>query len=826
MILILTRDQEMRFTVHDSPDYFQLKVSIFNDDKKTELIGETRVSLEDIIVPGGGQNDLWHHLSCKGRFAGEVRIELTYYDTRPKEAKPEDRRQSGTMDALENQQREASSGLNGPRQPKPVKRRPLPADPTVSDPSRSSPQPYTPPPSNQYSPSPYQQSPAPPPDNRMASSTPTHSGQMPMDSQGRQSDLYGYGQPSPNDNVTASFTSEYGSPSRDPYDGHPDVDMYGNIESSRQEYNHLVHSLIQQPAPYSNGPAYHDEPAVLRGTEVDGQVYPAHYDDRGNDNAGYGSYGSSPPKISPLPQHVSMPDVRPGSGSPGSDRPYHQTLLPASHNYEQRFPRHQSLDGRNRVYASSPGPFEDDSPPPPPAHRSSPIQPSPQSGGRGHAESYPPIAGPPPLNIRNARNSMTASPLSQVHTNALHDEYQPSTSLSMARMAPQTSPLRSAHDPYSEPDRRRSPQHFSPSPTRDYGQPTPPSLVPGYDPRIAEDESERLMRESQSIVRQTSEPVPQYQAFATHNTLSRAHPTPRPNMPTQAPLANHTEERRPHRASAPVIPRREVSPDTRRPIRKSVSPQPEQAGAERRSSAVPFGPDSYDAFNPSLNDAASINSSGPKYNTPEQSREAKYERERENKLAEGPIIGSDGREIDPSDHLPTETWAPEPETKGPKKKPEVTVRFRRSPAGARTATDVPIRPNPMVTQAYAHSSDPISPTTGLRARLQKKSHIATTQPMSSPAVPTLNTNARPALPSPHHSDYPLREYDNYGYNNSPTYARQSPGSGPPPIPGKVPLSAGTGQEDWGMDALSEEMRRIDIGVGPGQGRSRRNRYRP
>ena len=39
------RDQELRFTVHDSPDYNRLKVSVFNDDKKTELIGEAFANL-------------------------------------------------------------------------------------------------------------------------------------------------------------------------------------------------------------------------------------------------------------------------------------------------------------------------------------------------------------------------------------------------------------------------------------------------------------------------------------------------------------------------------------------------------------------------------------------------------------------------------------------------------------------------------------------------------------------------------------------------------------------------------------------------------------
>lgn len=142
----------------------------------------------------------------------------------------------------------------------------------------------------------------------------------------------------------------------------------------------------------------------------------------------------------------------------------------------------------------------------------------------------------------------------------------------------------------------------------------------------------------------------------------------------------------------------------------------------------------------------------------------------------------------------------------------------------RTATEVPQRPSPMVTPAYAHSSDIISPTSGARSRLQKKSRVAIAHPVSSPAVPTISTNTRPVASSPNQSDYALREHENYGYGSSPTYARNSPGGVPPPIPGKVPLSAGTGQEDWGMSALSEEMRRIDIGVGAGQGRSRRNRY--
>lgn len=81
-------DQELRFTVHDCPDYYQLKVSVFNDDKKTDLIGETWIDLRDIILTGGGQSDTWHTLNCRSRYAGEIRLEITFYDSRPKPEKP------------------------------------------------------------------------------------------------------------------------------------------------------------------------------------------------------------------------------------------------------------------------------------------------------------------------------------------------------------------------------------------------------------------------------------------------------------------------------------------------------------------------------------------------------------------------------------------------------------------------------------------------------------------------------------------------------------------------------------------------------------------
>ena len=63
-------DEEMRFTVHDGADYDKIKVSVFNDEKKSsDLIGECFVDITAVVVPGGGQSDIWHKLNFKGKFS-------------------------------------------------------------------------------------------------------------------------------------------------------------------------------------------------------------------------------------------------------------------------------------------------------------------------------------------------------------------------------------------------------------------------------------------------------------------------------------------------------------------------------------------------------------------------------------------------------------------------------------------------------------------------------------------------------------------------------------------------------------------------------------
>ncbi|KAI2487060.1 Ca2+-dependent lipid-binding protein contains C2 domain protein [Pyrenophora tritici-repentis] len=128
-------DQELRFTVHDSPDYNRLKVSVFNDDKKTELIGEAYANLQSVITPGGGQSDEWLGLNCKGKYAGEIRMEMTYYDTRPKTEKQVSDRKRESAKAETYGHGHGHGVVGGAREMAPIKRRPLPNDPTGASPS-------------------------------------------------------------------------------------------------------------------------------------------------------------------------------------------------------------------------------------------------------------------------------------------------------------------------------------------------------------------------------------------------------------------------------------------------------------------------------------------------------------------------------------------------------------------------------------------------------------------------------------------------------------------------------------------------------------------
>ena len=815
--------------MHDSPDYRQLKVSVFNDDKRTDLIGETWVSLDKVLVSGGGTSDIWHTLNCKGRYAGELRMELTYYDTRPKEEKVQE--SSGAQYPIESEEREFDR-VGGPRQSKAVKRRPLPADPTTTNSS----------PLRPLMPDHAQSSPIPQTTPRSYHNVlgTTTSSRL---SQGRTEYPRETGLPLPYPTYETSVQPELHHPKASrayeslQYTQQTQGQLsfaQGNYHTALQDNQHdmyddsiapiinSAHNPVPKSGNYRDDQVQHIQnfPADLELPELPpynsrlsrpvADNIQKQFPQGGSYSSPVGSYATH--YQSPKPSQQQLPltkDVRSSAGPSPRGEIYHNSPL-------QQYSRenHYSIQ-------SSPAPLRNDEeilPPPPPIHRSSGVRSISTHGDTPRENQFPDIAAPSPLNTGQGRGSINDSPVSRSYLDLAQEDHPLSASPVSTYISSSSAAPVPEFDSYSSSERRQShdPEHISSSDL--YSRPPPPSLVAGYDPAIAEAESQRLWQEKQALPARQYAPVPAYNRQLV------------PQSPHTSPMVQHdginplTQKEnlqyKANRNSASVIKPIAVSPNPRTPVRKSVSPRP--APREGSLGPVPFSPDSYEALNPNLKSASSINSLGPIYNTPEAVRDALKQKEQEEKIEEGPIIGSDGRIIDPSDHLPTETWAPEPERKQPRKGPEITFRFRQSPQGAqpmppsapRPPRETVIRPVSTIATVHSYSTDG-SPTTAARNRLQKKTRVLP-HANSSPVLPT---NTSTPL-----SAYPLKEHVNYGANSSPGYPGSSP-IGPPPIPAKVPLAAG--QEDWGRDALSEEMRRIDIGVGPGLGaRVRRSRYGP
>lgn len=265
-------------------------------------------------------------------------------------------------------------------------------------------------------------------------------------------------------------------------------------------------------------------------------------------------------------------------------------------------------------------------------------------------------------------------------------------------------------------------------------------------------------------------------------------------------------------------------------------------------SQTPFSPDAFDVLNPNAGSPGAMDS-GAQYRTPMEADQAAREHERGQ--SNEPIIGSDGRVIDPSDHLPTSTWAPEPERKTPSKPAAgaaaMEARSRPSPQGAqpmppsnrRHTRDSGVRSQSIAGSVYGQGhNDPHTPDNNntRRIRIQMKPRApasALTTPSSTPHGPYGGTTSvshhatprsLPKVSTAGHEDYARGSspsYSPYGNGNgSVNGAMGSPGGTaqlqlqhhqqpPPPIPAKVPMNHGQGQDDY--SALSEELRTINIG---------------
>ncbi|KAK2797439.1 hypothetical protein FQN51_008472 [Onygenales sp. PD_10] len=848
-------DQELRFTVHESPDYYQLKVSIFNDDKKTDLIGETWIDLKNVVIQGGGQNDLWHSLQYKGKYAGDIRIELTYYDTRPKDEAVIGRRTG--VEKAEAKAETSHSAVSGPRQAKP-KRRPLPADPTGSSPAR-------PPSSDRVAPPKTRDnypSPARPPMPELPQSTPPSHPQRAYET---PDDLHRQWGP-PQTNVVQKNSTPTRQPPQ-PHESYQNTPPREPIQELPGDYDRRA---TMPPMPPSRDGSYPPPPqdyGQLNHVDQNAYDYPL---DPTHPRDAY----QTPPRQNvyqmPAPEHYSGPSPSyqpPSRGSPygaadphshshSPDPPPQPPMNPVSGDHHSHYHRYSTSHTNNDVFRDSPlrnsvnhsdfhprheymqahvqDEEEEGPPPPPPAHRqvfSQPPLPPPVEHPQNDMQ---PIPMPEPLNVEPRRTSPLPNGGQQTYVayspNYSSQSFQPTDREPVYSTSPTPSYNHAYHNRGYSQDR----------PSTSNGELVPSALVPGYEATVT-DEPEQEMYDSH-LRRQPSnipsQPTPPAQVMRTSPGITSERPSSR-------------------------------SPDLRQiPARKSVSPHPPPKDSAALPS-TPFSPDCYDALNPNASTSAAVQQPNSPYDTPEAAMEAARQREVEKLRDLGPIIGNDGRVIDPSDHLPTDTWAPEPERKS--RKPEIVVRFKHAPQNSsrfssRESSSTNQRPHSVVAPSYSSQAPPPQPINAVttssqnsgRNRLQKQ-----------PTRPQSYIQPSPSRPPKEHTPSPrisnaLRERDPYGYNGNPTTStppyhsstsntapaynsRTSPSptshhspsnhmvrhyhstSTGPPIPAKIPVhpgtqnypggyggsGAGSGHGGGEFDALSEEMKRIDIGVGPG-----------
>ncbi|RDA93708.1 hypothetical protein CP533_0199 [Ophiocordyceps camponoti-saundersi (nom. inval.)] len=783
-------DQELRFTVHDSPDYYQLKVSVFTDDKKTDLIGDAWIDLKGIVLPGGGQSDMWQSLSCRGKYAGEIRVEITYYDSRPKPDKP-----------VVAKRRQQQQQQQQPQQPPvmtdqdlmvrtPVKRRPLPSDPVTGE-APSPPQQ----PSGHVSPEHLHQTP-PRPHAFIPTQSPLQSVEYntPLPHATRQhSDPYSSGRvdgPRPAQRVRETSDP---SPTRHhdelghshPYDQHsplPDHchEMPVHEEPRTDDYQP---SQVYPPPP----PAHRSMPSVDSQELVH-----------------RGTMDVTPQKTAPstpMRHEVLRNEAHRHSSPSYPGRPTFKPYVPPSptgpldsHPDSLSLPRYQSYDPVDELQYRSMQATVEDAPESPPSNRR-------VSYGhvavrsRSHDEMMFDMPRRP-----ESMNMMSSPAPSPRHANHSAGRYQEIKSPEH----PQSSPylIHSPHSPQG--NDRISRDGYGPMQSQRYDLPeVPASLSPGLDPSLSREISEHMLEEHHHVVPYSPQPLA---------TPSRGRHTSHTASVSYTPYAAGYSGRSHEAALASASERQlvrqsDISPtagrNSRHAIpRKSVSPGPPPP-ENRLLADTPFSPDSYEALNPSMRPG------------------------NERMEAGGKIITHDGREIDPSDHLPMESWAPEPEPKYVA--PTQVTPTRASPSGAQPMPPSGRRPlriagaqQPDVTSPPQYD-DPTTPSPrgggGGRGRLQKRTgrsgDFGHPFPASSPLAPvsTDMLQARQGRFTPGSGG--VRSWGSWDYSIENDAPQQ--GVSPHHVPGKMALPMMSGGGGPGDVALMREMQGIDIG----SGRSRR-----
>lgn len=521
----------------------------------------------------------------------------------------------------------------------------------------------------------------------------------------------------------------------------------------------------------------------------------------------YSQNAPQQPYTPPRQQHAPAPAPPPSSYG-GQDH------------YQGSVPRHNSFDDRYHNSFSSMQPTVEDAPPSPTpfataSHRASEPQMS-QYGGR----QYDDVPSPAPLNLNGGGSTTSGNykmNANAYNSNAAHevvDNRHADPYYEQPTAQKDSGPRSYTQDPIEPPQ-----SGFMPA--------LPSSLVAGFDPLIQRGISDRIHADTRprgdsysqfssapthySESPQTYHPSqPQYRddARPEHYTQpsgyppqaaaadrqSRGIPSTYTNVIKPQPVSPHPPSPNPSHPG--------VSPSHSHTIhRKSVSPAPPSPSPRPLSSSIPFGPDDYSALNPHA----------PAVTSTEPDPDAK-------------IILHDGREVDPSDHLPEASWAALPPNL--QKKLDAAAR-QRAPAPSAGARRMERRERPQ--SSYAESTPP--PVSQGRTRLQKKAHrvsAAAAAPVggSSPLAPiSPNPNVYGSAPGSREGgrSLPRAQTGDWGgdggYGGVNGYSTGSPGyRGPPPVPGKVPISAGRGGPPPGEPqenawALLEEMKSIDLGSG-------------
>ncbi|KAM5352388.1 hypothetical protein ACJ41O_005111 [Fusarium nematophilum] len=865
-------DQELRFTVHDCPDYYQLKISVFTDDKRTDLVGESWIDLRGIIVAGGGQNDMWQTLTCKGKYAGEIRVEITFYDTRPKPDKP----------APKPKQPSPEQEQGSVKQRTLVKRRPLPSDPVTGEAPAASPPaaPTTAPPAPAPQPAP---APAPAPaaaapagpdhrtPPRVHAKQSSHSGtfiptQSPLQvveyntppSQSSRSRHPEHYSPSPHAPVPQEYVTptrgEAPRPSRqsvNPYEGSPrhydDRDYSPRYTHPQEQMDPRGHYSPAQIA-YDQPPPPMDDPRQFSSMENERPPPPPAHRSRHSSSSQElvprGTYDTSPIKVPHMrhdvlrneAQRQSMSSAYPGRPTfRGYDSAPATNPAPSPNGVSyDTAPRHNSYDASYDPHYRSMQPTVEDVP-----ESTSPTVNNFRHSGprlsRSEELMFDENPSPAPLVLRRSpgaspyRDDYSPSQPARGYQN--QDEYQMAMSPSHGRDFSR-SPGDNSYQPHSSqghhPGHRSDMElvHIQSSPSYAL-QGLPAALVPGLDASQSQELTDLIYEDRRHERQQYSHSMSTPPRGRPRNeSLQGYNQAPEQNyaMHNQAPEQSYAIQPYNRRAIAyssaadqQVVKPRAVSPNPHtspnpqhRIKRKSVSPAPPPEDS-RRKSEVPFGPDSYDALNPSLVSSNDGTSPSPDF------------------MGGGPskkIITHDGREVDPSDHLPMETWAPEPEPKQQEPASETRTRpalsgaqpmppsTRRTPRAGRHSMSA-------VNPSYAFSDEPRTPPAPVsagRTRLQKKNQrpsAGNSPAASSPLAPISKDNYQERQPP--YGNSSLRglpranTWDFEDENRGGVY-------GGPPIPAKIPLPLMSGANGPGNElALMEEMQRIDIGTG----RSRR-----